>query len=90
AVQATAFWAIERSYNQGWKQHSPMSEPYAEFADRWGNDSFSDYVTVLEQQADSALATASEAEKERAKTAFLQVAQLEKDFWQMAFVASPT
>ncbi|MEL6552211.1 MAG: TenA family transcriptional regulator [Cyanobacteria bacterium J06621_11] len=88
AVQATAFWAIERSYNQGWKQHSPMSEPYAEFADRWGNDSFSDYVKVLEQQADSALATASKAEEERAKAAFLQVAQLEKDFWQMAFVAS--
>lgn len=89
AVQATAFWAIERSYNQGWKQHSPMSEPYAEFAERWGNAGFSEYVEVLEQQADSALAAASEQEREIARKTFLQVTRLEKEFWQMAFAARP-
>lgn len=85
AVQATAFWAIELAYNQGWQQHSPMPAPYTEFADRWGNAGFTDYVKVLEQQADSALATASESETEAAEQIFIDVALLEKDFWQMAF-----
>lgn len=87
AVQATAFWAIELAYNQGWQRHSPMAEPYAEFADRWGNPGFTDYVKVLEKQADHALSTASEAEQTQAEQAFLEVARLEQDFWQMAFSA---
>lgn len=88
AVQATAFWAIELAYNQGWQKHSPMPEPYTEFADRWGNPGFTDYVKVLEQQADSALTTASESEVAAAEKIFVRVAELEKDFWQMAFAAS--
>ena len=88
AVLATTFWAIELAYNQGWQLHSPMPEPYTEFADRWGNPGFTDYVKLLEQQADSALATATPAEQQQAEQAFLKVAQLEKDFWQMAFSAS--
>ena len=85
AVQATAFWAIELAYNQGWQGHSPMPAPYEEFADRWGNQGFTAYVKVLEKQANSALALASKDEKKAAERAFLEVAQLEKDFWQMAF-----
>lgn len=88
AVQATAFWAIELAYNQGWQLHSPMPEPYAEFADRWGNAGFTDYVKILEQQADSALAIADEATQKAAEQAFIKVAQLEKNFWQMAFTAN--
>ena len=84
-VQAVAFWAIELAYNQGWQLHSPMPEPYTEFADRWGNAGFTDYVKVLEQQADSALSAASEAERTKVEQVFLDVARLEKDFWQMAF-----
>ncbi|MEL6471357.1 MAG: TenA family transcriptional regulator [Cyanobacteria bacterium J06623_4] len=87
AVQATAFWAIERAYNQGWQGHSPMPAPYTEFAGRWGNKAFSEYVKVLEQQADDAIATASSAEQKAVERAFLAVAQLEKEFWQMAFLA---
>ena len=87
AVQATAFWAIELAYNQGWQQHSPMPEPYTEFSDRWGNPGFTEYVKVLEQQADSALATLSEVEQKPVEQVFLEVARLEKDFWQMAFAA---
>lgn len=87
AVQATAFWAIELAYNQGWQVHSPMPTPYTEFADRWGNPGFTDYVKVLEQQADSALASATEAEQQESAKIFLDIAQLEKDFWQMAFAA---
>ncbi len=88
AVQATTFWAIELAYNQGWQTHSPMPEPYTEFADRWGNPGFTDYVKLLEQQADSALSAASPTEQSQAEKAFLKVAQLEKDFWQMAFSAN--
>lgn len=87
AVQATAFWAIELAYNQGWQLHSPMPGPYAEFADRWGNEGFTDYVKVLEQQADDALAIADQPTQQKAEQAFIKVAQLERDFWQMAFAA---
>ncbi|MEL6350887.1 MAG: TenA family transcriptional regulator [Cyanobacteria bacterium J06627_28] len=85
AVQATTFWAIELAYNQGWQKHSPMPKPYTEFADRWGNQGFTDYVKVLAQQADSALSTASDSEKQKAQQAFITVAKLEQAFWQMAF-----
>ena len=85
-VQATVFWAIELAYNQAWQHPGTMQDPYGEFADRWGNSQFTDYVKMLEQQADQALAAASEELQEQAQTAFLRIASLEKDFWQMAFV----
>ena len=87
-VQATAFWAIELAYNQGWQLPGAMPEAYTEFADRWGNTGFTEYVKLLEQQADEALQTASETVQQQAESAFLQVARLEKDFWQMAFNAA--
>lgn len=88
AVQSTAFWAIELAYNQGWQRHSPMPEPYTEFADRWGNSGFTDYVKVLAQQADSALTSATDVEQRAAEKIFLDIAQLEQDFWQMAFASA--
>ncbi|MFQ5864379.1 MAG: TenA family transcriptional regulator [bacterium] len=84
-VQATAFWAIEFAYNQAWQLAGPMAKPYDEFADRWGNPEFTAYVSLLEQQADEALAKSSEIEQDRAEEVFLDVAELEKLFWQMAF-----
>ena len=36
AVQATALWAIEYAYNQGWQLPGPMPAPYNEFAERLG------------------------------------------------------
>ncbi|MEO1400310.1 MAG: TenA family transcriptional regulator [Cyanobacteria bacterium J06635_1] len=87
-VQATAFWAIELAYNQGWQSHSPMPTPYAEFADRWGNPGFTDYVKLLEQQADEALKVADVTFQVDAEEMFVKVAHLEKDFWQMAFEAN--
>ena len=85
AVQATAFWAIESAYNQGWRLPGPMPEPYREFADRWGNSGFTDYVQLLEQQADEALSLAGDEIQQQADTAFSSVAKLEQAFWQMAF-----
>ncbi|MEW6491589.1 MAG: TenA family transcriptional regulator [Cyanobacteriota bacterium] len=84
-VQATAFWAIELAYNQGWQLPGVMVEPYAEFADRWGNPGFTEYVKLLEQQADEVLRTTPESVQQQAEASFLRVAKLEKDFWQMAF-----
>ncbi len=85
-IQATAFWAIELAYNQAWQIHSPMVEPYHEFADRWGNPEFTVYVNLLEKQADEVLQNASELVQNRVKEVFREVAKFEKSFWQMAFV----
>ncbi|MEM9218380.1 MAG: TenA family transcriptional regulator [Cyanobacteria bacterium P01_F01_bin.150] len=87
AVQATALWAIEYAYNQGWQLPGKMPAPYDEFAERWGNPGFTDYVKLLAQQADAALAIASPPVQKAAEAAFLRVAALEKDFWQMAYSA---
>ncbi|HBE48775.1 MAG TPA: hypothetical protein DDW76_08260 [Cyanobacteria bacterium UBA11369] len=65
-----------------------MPEPYKEFAERWGNRDFTDYVRLLEQQASLSLQNASENIQKQAEEAFLNVARLEKDFWQMAFDAA--
>jgi thiaminase len=86
-VQATAFWAIEAAYNQGWQLPGHMVPPYDEFANRWGNQGFTDYVTILKQQADQALQSAEVEIQQQAEAAFVQIATLEKDFWQMAYHA---
>ncbi len=89
AVQATVLWAIELAYNQGWQLPGAMPEPYLEFANRWGNQGFTEYVKLLEQQANQVLQTASEIIHHQAEEAFVTVAKLEKEFWQMAYNASP-
>ena len=61
-----------------------MPEPYAEFAHRWGNQDFTEYVKLLEQLADEVLLTADETIQLRAESAFLEIASKEKDFWSMA------
>ena len=86
-VLATTLWAIELAYNQAWHFPGPMAKPYDEFAQRWGNPEFTEYVKLLEQQADEALSSAPEPITQQAEQAFLQIARLEKDFWQMAFNA---
>lgn len=86
-VQATALWAIEVADNQAWQLLAEMPELYAEFAQRWGNNGFTNYVELLEQQADTALQTASETIQQQAEQAFLNIAKLKKEFWQTAFNA---
>ncbi len=87
-VQATAFWAIEFVYNQGWQLPGAMPQPYNEFATRWGNSEFTNYVKLLEQQVDEVLQDVSETIQSQAEATFLDVARLEKDFWQMAYNAT--
>ncbi|PPT05668.1 Tthiaminease II like protein involved in salvage of thiamine pyrimidine moiety [Geitlerinema sp. FC II] len=88
-VRATALWAIELAYNQGWQLPGKMAAPYDEFADRWGNPEFTEYVKHLERQADESLQAASEPVQQQAEAVFREVARLEREFWQMAF-ASPS
>jgi thiaminase len=75
------------AYNQGWQLPGQMSGSYNEFAQRWGNPGFTEYVALLENQANQVLSEASESIQQQAESAFLQVAQLEAEFWQMAFNA---
>lgn len=84
AVQATSLWAIELAYNQGWQLPGAMPPPYTEFADRWGNQDFTEYVKLLEQLADEVLSMADETIQSQAESAFLEIATREKDFWSMA------
>lgn len=86
-VLATTLWSIELAYNQAWQLPGLMAKPYDEFAQRWGNPGFTEYVKLLEKQADEALEVAPETIGRQAEEAFLQIARLEKDFWQMAFNA---
>ena len=83
-VQASTLWAIELAYNQGGQLPGTMPEPYAEFAQRWGNQDFTEYVKFLEQLANEVLSMAEQTTQAQAESAFLKIASLEKDFWSMA------
>ena len=87
-IQATALWEIELAYNQGWQLPGEMLMPYNEFANRWGNPEFTNYVKLLEAQANDVLASASKTVQSQSEATFLNVARLEKDFWQMAYNAT--
>jgi thiaminase/transcriptional activator TenA len=84
-LQAMVIWAIELAYNQAWQQPGKMVSPYDEFAQRWGNADFTEYVKLLEKQADQALSNLDGETQQQAESAFLKIADLEKDFWQMAY-----
>lgn len=84
-LQATVIWAIELAYNQAWQKQGTMVTPYDEFAQRWGNANFTEYVKLLEKQADQALFEVDSETAKHAESAFVKIASLEKDFWQMAY-----
>ena len=81
----TALWAIERAYLEAWTGAKPGPPDYRAFVEHWTTPEFAGYVFGLEGAADAALEGASEDERERAESAFLAVARLERDFWEMAF-----
>ena len=63
-----------------------MAKPYDEFADRWGNAEFTKYVKLLEMQANEALTDANRETGQRVREVFLETANLENGFWQMAYL----
>ena len=81
----TALWAIERAYLEAWTSAAPGHPEYCEYVEHWTTPEFSQYVSDLQTAAEAALQTASDDERDRAEGAFLDVACLEKDFWEMAF-----
>lgn len=86
-VQAVAFWAIELAYNQAWQLPGPMVQPYDEFQNRWGSTAFSEYVKLLEIQANEALSAADLETEQRVRKVFLRIADLERSFWEMAYLS---
>ncbi len=79
----TALWALERAYLEAWRGATPGHPEYREFVEHWTTPDFAEYVAKLEQAADRALEPGGE--RERVEAAFLDVARLERDFWEMAF-----
>lgn len=79
----TALWALERAYLEAWKGATPGHPEYREFVEHWTTPDFAEYVAGLEQAADRALGPGDE--RERVEAAFLDVARLERDFWEVVF-----
>jgi formylaminopyrimidine deformylase / aminopyrimidine aminohydrolase len=82
-VAITAIWAIERAYLDAWKSAYPCESQYQEYVEHWVNADFEHFVEELEQVAEIALSS-GDLDRE-AEAAFLRVAQLERDFWDMAW-----
>jgi formylaminopyrimidine deformylase / aminopyrimidine aminohydrolase len=80
----TGLWAIERAYLDAWLGALPGGMAYSEFVEHWTVADFADYVAGLERAADLALRTATAVECARATSAFTDVAQIEREFWEMA------
>jgi thiaminase len=81
---------LELAYLEAWRSAAPGCPEYREFVEHWTTPEFADYVSGLEQATDAALGAAPSEEKERAEAAFLKVARLERDFWEMTFSGGDT
>jgi thiaminase/transcriptional activator TenA len=80
----TALWALERAYLDAWRSAVPGHPDYREFVEHWTTPEFEKYVSGLEDAADNALKTTNEEGQREAERAFLEIARLERGFWQMA------
>lgn len=83
AASMTATWAIERAYLEAWQSALPAQPEYREYVERWINPGFASFVGELEKIAARALEP-DDADKE-VEAAFLEVADLERQFWDMAW-----
>jgi formylaminopyrimidine deformylase / aminopyrimidine aminohydrolase len=83
AAAMTALWGVELAYLEAWRSAAPGQPPYQPFVERWTSPAFADFVSHLQQAAAVALAS-SQVDRE-AEQAFLEVARLEHEFWQMAW-----
>ena len=87
-VAITALWALERAYLEAWGSAAPGHPDYRPFVEHWTTSEFAGYVAGLEEAADSALEVGG-APEGRVEAAFLQVASVEGDFWEMALSYAP-
>ncbi len=82
-VALTGLWAAERAYLESWQNIAPGHVAYQAYIEHWANPDFEQFVAEFAATANRALA--EEQHTEEAEAAFQQVAQLEKDFWDMAW-----
>ncbi len=82
-VALVAIWAVERAYLDAWMGVAPGHERYREYVEHWANAEFGQFVANLEQVAAHALS--EHAADEVVERTFLQVAHLERAFWDMAW-----
>lgn len=84
-VAVTALWAIEQAYLESWQGAAPGHPDYREFVEHWTTEEFAEYVAGLRKAADAALLNTGVDERKKAEAAFLEVARLERDLWEMAW-----
>ena len=82
-VGITALWALERAYLEAWGSAAPGHPEYRPFVEHWTTPEFAGYVAGLGEAADAALGGDGVPE-DRVEAAFLEVASVERDFWEMA------
>ena len=75
ARSITMLWTLERAYLEAWRGVAPGGGEYREFVEHWTAPAFAGYVESLEK----ALADSGD------ESAFRRVAELERDFWDMAW-----
>jgi thiaminase/transcriptional activator TenA len=90
---AVGLWALERAYLEAWRTAAPSGAAFRPFVEHWTVPAFAAYVDRLAGVADTALAGPPGARRARpAEAALLDVARLERQFWDMAWgtaAASP-
>lgn len=79
----TGLWAIECDYMDAWLSAAPGAVAYREFVEHWTTPGFAEYVAGLERAADLALSGSTAHECAEARRAFVAVARIERDFWDM-------
>lgn len=82
-VAITALWVMERAYLEAWRSAAPGHPEYRPFVEHWTTPEFAGYVAGLEEAADAAL-QADGVPEGRVEAAFLEIASVERDFWEMA------
>jgi formylaminopyrimidine deformylase / aminopyrimidine aminohydrolase len=87
ATVMTSLWTLERVYLEAWMFARPGDATYREFVDHWTVPEFAAYVKGLEHAANDAIASEGgpSVDTERA---FRETLELERRFWDMAWVGS--
>lgn len=84
----TTFWAIETVYQDSFahclEDGSETPEDLKRTCERWGNDEFKKYCDTLQSIAEGQLEKAPEDVVKKAEVAFLDVLELEVEFWNMS------
>ena len=86
APALVALWALERVYLEAWQSARPGAEQYRPFVEHWTVPAFAEYVAGLQATVERALAEATALAAD-GEAAFVEVARLERAFWDMAWQA---